>query len=136
MTLDEVIASGQGHITPHSEDQGQNPTTILKAKMPYVGSGIEFTAMFYFKDDKLEQIVLRPKDMADRFDIERILTETYGNPVSEENKTLLVCKTKFITWRDEKSSNTVRYSEFNCPPTPTTAGITYQPLREPGKSGL
>ncbi|WP_262298289.1 hypothetical protein [Microvirga sesbaniae] len=136
MTFDEVIASGQGRITPHSEEQGPNNNLVLKAKMPYIGYGIEFTALFYFNDDKLGQIVLRPNNMGDNFVIDRIMKETYGIPVSEENKSLLVCRMKILTWRDEKSYNTVRYTEANCPPNATHASVTYQPLREPGKSGL
>jgi hypothetical protein len=135
MTLEEVITSGEGKITPFTDPKKNIGDAVVLAKQPYMASNIMFDAYFHFKDGKLEIVVLRPQNKAIYLTLEKILTETYGPPAGTTAMNI-GCKLKIVSWRDSSKSNTVNYNELSCSGEMPEASIQYRSLREPGKSGL
>ena len=147
MTLDEVIAAGEGKIMRYSD--GSTNATInvelglqafhqLAAAQQFKAFDIDFKAYFLFRESKLSFVNVRVDNTRNIRYLMTLLRETYGNPVELKFEEQGGCKQTSASWRDQSLSNNVTYYEYLCGSdrVKSTASITYRPLREPGKSGL
>ena len=120
MSVDEVIAAGQGQVSKASAEEQKNEK-IMNGNLVGLAVGTysinesKFTATFLFQHGKLDGVKLRPIPVADPYKVTRQLNLIYG--LSETAKgardPATHCPKIDSKWRDESGENVIEFYELD-----------------------
>jgi hypothetical protein len=121
MTKDQVAASGP-NISPTSTSERRdhnNPEAgVALLKTRHVAQEIPYTAFYWFRDNKLVAVVMKPSDFQHWPKVNTGLEQIYGKPFEDKSRDVsngqMHCVVKDRTWISERDDTTVKFVAQEC----------------------
>ena len=120
MTLEQVaaISSAIAPTTAAERRDHTNPdigVALLKSR--YVAEQIEYTAYYWFRDDKLVSVALKPQDFRHWPRVSYSLEQIYGKPSEDNSQKLSAttgCSGRDRIWISERDKMIVKFFALEC----------------------
>jgi hypothetical protein len=121
MTKDQVAATAP-NITPTStserRDHSNSETGVALLKTKHVAQEITYTAFYWFRDDKLVAVVMKPRDFQHWPKVNTGLEQIYGKPFEDKSRNVsngqMYCVVKDRTWISEPDETVVKFVAQEC----------------------
>ena len=147
MSMGQVAAIGR-HIVPTTTAERRDHTkpdigiALLKAR--YVEKEIEYTAFYWFHDNKLVAVAIKSGDFRHWPKVNQALEQAYGKPSEEKSKTStnegMRCVVTDRKWISEGQDAVIKFLAQDCDPSPTQHwnfySVQYEPNLTAGKIAM
>ena len=118
----EQVATSSRNITPTTTSERRdhrNPevgVALLKAR--YVAQEIQYTALYWFHDDRLVAVAIKPRDARHWPKVNAGLEQTYGAPSDDKSRTTSIgamqCVVTDRKWISERDSKAIKFVAQDC----------------------
>lgn len=129
MTVNEVLAAGNGRVIRHDSPAMSDTVSQMRAVAKHSADGMSFTAFFGFgAESNLNQVMLVLNEGSRCLLLRDSLRSVYGEGRLFDIRPGLVPGVK---WRDEASGNMIDFLTIS-----RTCTVTYEPIRTTKETGL
>ena len=135
----EQVAAISRNIVPTTTAERRDHTNsdigIALLKEQYVEERIPYTAFYWFKDNKLVAVALKPSDFRHWPKVNMSLEQTYGKPTEDKSNTSLnegmQCVVTDRKWISERQGTAVNFLAQDCNQSPPRHWNFYRVQYEP-----
>ena len=118
----EQVASNSPNITPTTTSERRdhsNPqvgVALLKGR--YVAREVHYTTFYWFHQNRLVAIVMKPNDPRHWSKVSAVLEQTYGTPIDDKSTTIssgaMRCTVTDKKWNSEADGNVIKFLAQDC----------------------